>query len=59
MSRAGMPSVIATISSISALTASSIASAAWVAGTKMTVASQSVAFFASSTLLKIGYPRCT
>lgn len=58
MSSAGIPSVMQTISSISAAIASSIASAACGAGTYITEASQSVYFFASSTVPKIGRLKC-
>ena len=49
MSKAGMPSVIHTTSSISASTASRIASAAKGGGTYMTEASAPVVFFPSYT----------
>src|SRR5574337_658365 len=56
MSSVGMPSVIQTISSISASAASMIASAAYGGGTKMTDASAPVLSTASCTVLKIGQP---
>lgn len=58
MSRAGIPSVIHTINSISASTASNIASAANGGGTYITVASQSVYFFASLTEPNTGKSKC-
>ncbi len=53
----GMPSVMATIRPISASMASIIAYLQPRAGTKITVASQLVSFFASKQSLKTGTPR--
>src|SRR5208282_3744681 len=58
MSSVGMPSVMQTISSISASAASMIASAAYGGGTKITVAFAPVLSAASCTVLKIGQPSC-
>ena len=56
MSRTGIPSVIATTSSIPAPIASRIASAAKAGGTKIMVAFAPVASRASATVLKTGRP---
>ena len=56
MSSVGMPSVMQTISSISASAASMMASAANGGGTKITEASAPVLSTASCTVLKIGQP---
>ena len=58
MSLVGIPSVIHTTRSSSASTDSKIASAAKGGGTKTPLALQSVAFFASATVLKTGTLRC-
>ena len=58
MSSVGMPSVMQTISSISASAASMMASAANGGGTKITVALAPVLSTASCTVLKIGQPSC-
>ena len=58
MSSVGMPSVMQTISSISASAASMMASAANGGGTKITVAFAPVLSTASCTVLKIGQPSC-
>jgi hypothetical protein len=55
-SRAGIPSVMQTISSMPASAASRIASAAASGGTKMSDAVQPVAALASATVLKTGTP---
>ena len=58
MSKTGIPSVIQIINSICASIASSIAFAANLAGTYITVASALVFSFASITVLKTGNPKC-
>src|SRR5580704_4515616 len=58
ISSVGMPSVMHTISSISASAASIIASAANGGGTKITEVSAPVLSTASCTVLKMGHPSC-
>ncbi len=58
MSSVGMPSVMQTMSSISASAASIIASAAAIGGTKTSDALAPVLSTASCTVLKIGQPSC-
>ena len=58
ISLVGIPSVIHTTSSNSASTASRIASAAKGGGTNTPLALHPVIFFASSTVLKTGTPKC-
>src|SRR5262249_55740837 len=58
MSRVGIPSVMQTMSSISASAASMMASAANGGGTKITVASAEVSLTACCTVLNTGQPSC-
>jgi len=59
MSCCGMPSVMQTMSPISALIASSIPAAATGGGTNMALASAPVALTASATVANTGLPRCS